>query len=52
MLPYSVDPIWYEVTWYGVPTRPTVDPRPSILVRLALSSVRVIGSLVALGRVI
>jgi hypothetical protein len=52
MLPYSVDPRWYEITWYGVPSRPRIGPRRNILVRIGLSSALVIGSFVALGQVI
>jgi hypothetical protein len=52
MLPYSVDPAWYELTWYGQPTRPIRDRRPSLPVRLGLSAVVLIWSLVVLGRVV
>ena len=50
MLPYSVDPTWYELTWYGEPRRAVPDRRPSIAVRLGLSAVA--WTLVVLGRVV
>jgi hypothetical protein len=52
MLPYSVDPRWYELTWYGVPARTQVDPRPNAVVRIGLSTALVIGVVIGLGQVI
>jgi hypothetical protein len=52
MLPYNLDPRWYEITWYGVPTRTKAASRPNVLVRIGLSGALVIVALLALGQVI
>jgi len=54
MLPYNLDPRWYEITWYGVParTRTKADRRPNVFVRIGLSTALAIAAIVALGQVI
>jgi hypothetical protein len=52
MLPYIVDPAWYELTWYGQPRHAVPDKRPSLAVRLGLSAALVAWTLVVLGRVV
>jgi len=52
MSPYTLDPDWYRLTWYGE-QRPTVrDKRPNLAVRIVLSAALIAWSLVVLGRVV
>jgi hypothetical protein len=50
MLPYSVDPRWYETYWYADPTGRAGVPHPAVAVGLLLASALLIGSLAALGQ--
>ena len=52
MSPYTPDPDWYRLTWYGEPRPSVPDRRPHLAVRLGLSAVLVAWTLVVLGRVV
>jgi hypothetical protein len=52
MLPYTLDPDWYRLTWYGEQRPAVPDKRPSLAVRIGLSAALIALTLVVLGRVV
>jgi hypothetical protein len=48
MIPYNIDPSWYESTWYGAAAGATRAQRTSALIRAGLSAVLIVGTVVAL----
>lgn len=50
MLPYVLDPNWYETYWYGDPIGRAIEPHPIVLIGVALCSAVLIGALAMLGQ--